>query len=231
MIMRLRAAAVHLLTATGAAFALLALIAAARGDWRWMFVWLGVALAVDTIDGPLARLVGVATVLPRWSGERLDLIVDFLTYVAVPAFALSQAGLLPMPFRLPAGIAILLSSLFHMADLESKTEAGYFVGFPSIWNVACLYLFAFMPPPFISLAIVVVLLVLTFVPILWVHPFRVAELRTFTVLVTALWGVAAIGAVANPFPSPLWVKMLLVVTAACLTAVGAFRFLRDLRAT
>jgi phosphatidylcholine synthase len=118
-----------------------------------------------------------------------------------------------------------------MADLESKTEEGYFVGFPSIWNVACLYLFAFMPPPFISLTIVAVFLVLTFVPILCVHPFRVAELRTFTMLITALWGVAAIGAVANPFPSPLWVKMLLVVTAACLTAVGAFRFLRDRRAT
>jgi hypothetical protein len=91
---RLRAAGVHLLTATGAAFALLALIAAKRGDWQLMFIWLGVALIVDTVDGPLARRVGVVKVLPRFSGERLDLIVDFLTYVAVPAFALSQSDLL-----------------------------------------------------------------------------------------------------------------------------------------
>ena len=113
-----------------------------------MFIWLGVALIVDTIDGPLARHVGVTRVLPRWSGERLDLIVDFLTYTAVPAFALSQADLLPEAYRLPAGIAVMLSSLFHMADQDSKTKEGYFVGFPAIWNVVCLYLFAFMPPPY-----------------------------------------------------------------------------------
>ena len=157
---RLSAAAVHLLTATGAAFALLALIAAAHGDWQWMFIWLGVALIVDTIDGPLARRVGVTRVLPRWSGERLDLIVDFLTYTAVPAFALSQADLLPEAYRLPAGIAVMMSSLFHMADQDSKTKEGYFVGFPAIWNVVCLYLFAFMPHPFVSLAIVTVFVVL-----------------------------------------------------------------------
>jgi phosphatidylcholine synthase len=223
---RLSAAAIHLLTASGAAFALLALIAASRSDWQWMFIWLGVALIVDTIDGPLARRVGVMRVLPRWSGERLDLIVDFLTYTAVPAFALSQADLLPEPYRLPAGIAVMLSSLFHMADQDSKTKEGYFVGFPAIWNVVCLYLFAFMPSPLVSLAIVAFFVVLTFVPILCVHPFRVAGLRGFSVLVTGLWVVAAIGAVANPFPSPLWVKVLLILTATCLTGVGAVRSLQ-----
>ena len=226
---RLSAAAIHFLTATGAAFALLALIAAARGDWQLMFVWLGVALIVDTIDGPLARRVGVTRVLPRWSGERLDLIVDFLTYTAVPAFALSQADLLPEAYRLPAGIAVMMSSLFHMADQDSKTKEGYFVGFPAIWNVVCLYLFAFMPHPFVSLAIVTVFVVLTFVPILCVHPFRVAGLRGFSVAVTALWLVAAIGAVANPFPSPLWVKALLAATALCLTGVGVIHSLGQRR--
>jgi len=222
----LGAAAVHLRTATGAAFALLALIAAAQADWRWMFIWLGVALIVDSIDGPLARRFSVTRVLPRWSGERLDLIVDFLTYVMVPAFALSQADLLPPPWRLPAGIAIVVSSLFHMADQESKTKEGYFVGFPAIWNVVCLY---FCIP---ALAIRRARHRCTFchahfVPILSVHPFRVAELRSFTRLVTALWAVAAIGAVANPFPSPLWVKVLLAATAAGLSGVGAFRALLD----
>ena len=192
-----------------------------------MFVWLGVALIVDTVDGPLARRVGAATVLPRWSGERLDLIVDFLTYVAVPAFALSQADILPEGFRLPAGIAVLMISLFHMADQKSKTTEGYFVGFPAIWNVVCLYLFAFMPPPVLALAIVAVLLALTFMPILCVHPFRVAAWRPIAMLLTVLWGVAAVGAVANPFPSPLWVRALLVVTAAGLAGIGAVRSIRD----
>jgi phosphatidylcholine synthase len=230
MIEGLSAAAIHLLTATGAAFALLALIAAACGEWQWMFIWLGVALIVDAIDGPLARRVGVVKVLPRWSGERLDLIVDFLTYVAVPAFALSRADLLPPAFRLPAGIAVMLSSLFHMADQQSKTKEGYFVGFPAIWNVICLYLFVFTPAPSLSLLLVAFFVVLTFVPILCVHPFRVAELRPFTLVMTGLWAVGAIGAAANPFPSPLWVKVLLIATAACLTGVGALHMLRAARA-
>ena len=227
---RLSAAIIHLLTATGAAFALLALMAAARGDWQSMFVWLGVALIVDTIDGPLARRVGVTRVLPRWSGERLDLIVDYLTYTAVPAFALTQADLLPEAYRLPAGVAVIMSSLFHMTDQDSKTKEGYFVGFPAIWNVVCLYLFAFMPPPFVSLAIVAVFVVLTFVPILCVHPFRVAELRGFSVAISALWLAAAIGAVANPFPSPLWVKVLMAATALCLTGIGAIHSLGQKKA-
>ena len=83
MIARLTAAAVHLLTASGAVLALLALRAVHQGDWRMMFVWLGAALIVDAADGPLARRLEVMTVLPRFSGERLDLIVDYLTYVVI----------------------------------------------------------------------------------------------------------------------------------------------------
>jgi phosphatidylcholine synthase len=229
--MRLRAAAVHLLTASGAVFALLALLATARGGWQEMFAWLGVALIVDAIDGPLARRVGVREILPRFSGERLDLIVDYLTYIAVPAFALTRAELLPEAWRFPTAAGVLLSSLFHMADQNSKTKEGYFVGFPAIWNVVLLYLFVFMPAPYLALAVVAVFIVLTFVPLLAVHPFRVAALRPFTLALTALWAVAAIGAAANPFPSPLWVKLLLAFTAIGLSAVGLQRALRDQRAS
>jgi phosphatidylcholine synthase len=226
MIARLGAASVHLLTATGAVLALLALRAVQAGDWQMMFVWLGIALAVDAIDGPLARLVGVKTVLPRFSGERLDLIVDYLTYVAVPAFALTQATLLPEGGRLPAAIAILLSSLFHVADLNSKTEEGYFVGFPAIWNVVLLYLFVLEPGPLISLLIVAFFVALTFVPILAVHPFRVERLRPLTCLVTLLWTGAAAAAVANSFPSPLWIQVVLLLSAAYFTGVGLYQWLR-----
>jgi phosphatidylcholine synthase len=226
MIARLGAASVHLLTATGAVLALLALRAASVGDWQIMFVWLGIALLVDAIDGPLARLLDVKTMLPRFSGERLDLIVDYLTYVAVPAFALTEASLLPEASRLPAAIAILLSSLFHVSDVNSKTEEGYFVGFPAIWNVVLLYLFALQPPALVSLAIVAFFVLLTFVPILAVHPFRVARLRPLTFLVTLLWSGAAVAAVANPFPSPLWVQALLLLTSAYFTGVGLYRWLQ-----
>jgi phosphatidylcholine synthase len=223
VIARIPASLVHVLTASGAALALMALLAATDGNWSQMFIWLGLALIVDGIDGPLARAAKVDQVLPRFSGVRLDLIVDYLTYVAVPAFALSRAELLPEAFRLPVAIAILLSSLFHVADRESKTGDGYFVGFPAIWNVVCLYLFAFMPPPAVALGVIVVLVAATFVPIHYVHPLRVARLRLVTLIVTALWTTGAIGAVLNPFPSPLWVELLLASTALYFIFIGAMR--------
>jgi phosphatidylcholine synthase len=225
MITRLGAASVHIFTASGALLALLALRAVHQADWRMMFVWLGAALVVDAIDGPLARRLAVKTVMPRFSGERLDLIVDYLTYVAVPAFALTEAPLLPEGARLPAAAAILLSSLFHVADVQSKTEEGYFVGFPAIWNIVLLYMFALEPAPLVSLALVGIFVLCTFVPILAVHPFRVARLRVLTCLVTAVWAGAAAAAIANPFPSPLWVQALLIVTAIYFAGVGVYRWL------
>ena len=223
MTARLRASLVHLLTASGAALALLALLAACRSDWQGMFIWLGLALIVDGIDGPLARKANVEIVLPRFSGERLDLIVDYLTYVAIPAFALARADILPEAFRLPAAIAILLSSLFHVVDRDSKTKDGYFVGFPAIWNIVCLYLFAFMLPPAVALVAILIFVAATFVPIHYVHPLRVERLRIPTLIITGLWSAAAIGAVLNPFASPLWVRFLLASTALYFIGIGVLR--------
>ncbi len=228
MFKRLSAASVHLLTAIGAVLALLALRAAHVGDWQMMFFWLGLALIVDAVDGPLARLLNVRAVLPRFSGERLDLIVDYLTYVAIPAFVLTEVDLLPQSARLPAAVAILLSGLFHVASIDSKSEEGFFVGFPAIWNIVLLYLFVLAPSPYVSIAIVALLVILTFVPILCVHPFRVQRLRLLTGLVTFVWLGAAAVAVAQPFPSPLWVQVLLLVTAVYFIGVGLFRSLRRL---
>lgn len=226
MTVRFGAALVHLLTASGAVLALLALRAVQQHDWQMMFVWLGLALIVDTVDGPLARRLKVATLFPRFSGERLDLIVDYLTYVVVPAYALTEAPLLPEATRLPAAAAILLSSLFHVADLNSKTEEGYFVGFPAIWNIVVLYLFALGLSPFASLVVVSGFVLLTFVPLFAVHPFRVSRLRPLTCVMTALWTAAAMAAVLNPFPSPLWIQLLLITTAAYLSAIGFYRVFR-----
>jgi len=223
---RLRAASVHILTAVGAVLALLALRAAHQADWQMMFVWLGIALIVDAIDGPLARLFDVKALLPRFSGERLDLIVDYLTYVAIPAFVLTETTLLPEAFQLPAAIAILLSGLFHVSDVNSKTDEGFFVGFPAIWNIVLLYLFVLGLPPVAAAAVVSGLVLLTFVPILYVHPFRVVHLRILTGLITLAWIVVAAVAVANPFPSALWIKIALLAAAAYFAAVGLSRSLR-----
>ncbi len=223
---RVRAASVHVLTAIGAVLALLALRAAHQADWQMMFVWLGIALLVDAVDGPLARAFDVKAVLPRFSGERLDLIVDYLTYVAIPAFVLTETDLLPELSRLPAAIAILLSGLFHVSDTGSKTEEGYFVGFPAIWNIVLLYLFVLGLPPLGALVLVASLVGLTFVPILCVHPFRVIRLRIVTALVALLWAIAATLAIANPFPSAPWVQVTLLAAAAYFAILGLWRSFR-----
>ena len=135
---RFAAFGVHALTAFGAVLGFQALLEAVAHNWEAAFAWLGAALVVDAVDGPLARRVGVKDILPRFSGERLDLIIDFITYVLVPAFIIHEARLVPDGLGLLAVSLILLSALFHFGDHENKTKDGFFVGFPAIWNIVAL---------------------------------------------------------------------------------------------
>jgi len=104
-----RVFAVHVLTASGAALAFLALLAAVGGAWELMFLSLGLALIVDGVDGTIARSLKAAELLPRWSGEVLDLVVDFVTYVFVPAYAIAASGLLPPVLAAGAGVLIVMT--------------------------------------------------------------------------------------------------------------------------
>ena len=137
--------AIHILTASGAALAFLALLAAVDRAWPAMFLWLGIALIVDAIDGPLARGFHIAAVLPRWSGDTLDLVVDFVTYVFVPAFAIANSGLLPNLLAPVAGVAIVVTGAIYFADRQMKMPGNYFRGFPAIWNTAAFYLLLLRP--------------------------------------------------------------------------------------
>lgn len=194
------AAAVHVFTALGSVCAFLAALAMIEHAWETGFAWLGVAFIIDGVDGWFARRVEVSKRLPRFSGEVLDLVVDYVTYVFVPVLALRQSGLLPGAGGLVLAAGILLSSLFHFADTASKDREYHFVGFPAIWNVVAFYLIAFGTGPLLASLVVSLAIVLTFVPWPWVHPLRVAELRPWTIAATLAWTVAAIGAVWHGFP-------------------------------
>src|SRR3954453_15976862 len=111
---------VHIFTASGAVLALLALLAGIKRDWSLMFWILGAALIIDGVDGTIARRLDVATRLPRWSGDVLDLVVDFVTYVFVPAFAISAGGLLPDLLAVPAAIVIVMTGALYFADRHMK---------------------------------------------------------------------------------------------------------------
>jgi phosphatidylcholine synthase len=215
--------AVHILTASGAALALLALMAAAERAWPAMFLWLGVALIVDAIDGPLARRYAVATLLPRWSGETLDLIVDFVTYVFVPAYAIAHAGALPAMLAAPAGVVIVVTGALYFADRSMKTADNYFRGFPALWNAAAFYLILLMPPPWLSALAVAVLAVATFLPFPFIHPLRVARLRNLNIGVLIAWAVLAIVALARDMAPGPWITSALCAIAVYVRGAGGLR--------
>lgn len=220
MFIRARAFAVHIFTAAGAALALAALLYAVRGQWAAMFLCLGIALIVDGIDGTIARWLKVAEVLPRWSGDVLDFVVDFATYVFVPAYAIAAGGLLPEPLALPAGIVIVVTGALYFADREMKTADNYFRGFPALWNVAAFYLFVLKPAPSLAAIIVVALAVLSFAPFKFLHPLRVARLRVLNIIGLILWSALALIAVLEDLAPGPWVAGGLVVTALYFLGVG-----------
>ncbi len=214
---------VHVLTAAGVIPAFLALIATADGDFAEAFVWLGIAFIIDGVDGPLARHFGTKKHAARFCGERLDLIIDYITYVVVPAFMIYKADLVPEDYKGVAAGLILLTSLYHFSDTESKTEDGFFVGFPAVWNVVVFYLFAIPAPPTIALALIVVLAALTFVPFKWIHPVRVQAFRPVTFVAMAVWAVTAIVVTAQGFPGSAVAQALLAATGLYAVAISFLR--------
>jgi phosphatidylcholine synthase len=188
-----------------------------------MFVWLGAALIIDGIDGTFARRLHVAEVLPRWSGEVLDLVVDILNYVFVPAYALAASGLLPDALAIPLGIVIVVTGSLYFADRLMKTSDYYFRGFPALWNLAAFYLFLLKPSPWLGAAAVAVLAALTFVPFHVVHPVRIAHLRALTTAAMIAWTLLAIYALAKNLEPGLWAVAGLCLLAICFVAVGFLR--------
>ncbi len=218
--MRILAFSVHVLTASGAALALLALMAAARGDYPMMFLFLGMALVVDAIDGPLARAARVAEILPRWSGDTLDLVVDFTTYVFIPAFVVADSPLLPDALAVPAAALIAVTGTLYFADRSMKTADNFFRGFPAVWNLVVFYLLLLKPNPWICVAAIVLFAILTFVPVRFVHPFRVRRLRAVTVVVLTLWAALAVAAVRQGLAPEPWVTFALCAIALYFLAAG-----------
>jgi phosphatidylcholine synthase len=196
---RAAALAVHVFTALGAGIALMAMLEAVRQHWTAMFGWLGLALIIDGIDGPLARTFDVARLQPNLSGDTLDLVVDFLTYVFIPAYAIAASNLLPPVSGTVLGVAIVVTSALYFADKRMKTDDNHFRGFPALWNAIAFHLFVLRPHPWVATAIVAVFVVLTFVPFSVMHPVRTIRFRAFNLVLIVIWGMLAIFALTQDF--------------------------------
>jgi phosphatidylcholine synthase len=219
---------VHLFTASGVVIAFLALAAISQSEWRVALLWLLAALAIDGVDGTLARWARVKEVVPRIDGEAFDLIVDYLNYVFVPAVFICAAGLVPGSLTLPLAAAILLSSVYVFVRRDMKTEDNYFRGFPALWNVVAFYLFAAQPGPMVGAAAVIVFAILSFAPIRFVHPFRVRDYQPWLQILALLWAAATL-ALLWPGWSPETNRLWLIASLAAAAALIALGLIRTLR--
>ncbi|MGA7809058.1 phosphatidylcholine synthase [Bradyrhizobium sp.] len=228
---RAAAFSVHVFTALGAGIALFALLEAVREHWAAMFAWLGVALVIDAADGPMARRLDVARLQPNWSGDVLDLVVDFVTYVFVPAYAVTASGLL-LPLAAPLlGAGIAVSGALYFADRRMKSTDNHFRGFPGLWNLAAFYLFLLQWPPALSSLAIAVLIVATFLPFRVLHPVRTVRLRWLTLTLIALWGILLFYTLARDFDvgSPVTIA-LCAIAVYVVASDSAIRLLRAFKA-
>ena len=202
---RLRAAFVHLYTASGAVLALLILVAAYNGN-AVQALWLMLAaLLIDSTDGLLARRLRVSEALPSFDGARLDDIVDYITYVFAPMILLWSIGFLPEgAYGLVVAALPLLASSYQFCRVDAKTEDHFFLGFPSYFNVVVFYAIVFDPGVGVVTAMILTCSLLVFVPIRYVYPTRTAAFRRLSLLLTALWLLSyAVILLQMPEPEPL----------------------------
>ncbi len=228
---RFKALSVHLFTATGAVFAMLAMLAAAAQEWSLMFLWLVVAFVVDGIDGPLARRFHVKRFAPEFDGNLLDLIIDYLTYVFIPAFALFRSGLMAGWTGWVAIIVITFASAMYFADTRMKTKDNSFSGFPGCWNMVVLVIFALKPGFWVILALVAVLAIAMFVPLKFIHPVRTRRWRHVSLPAALAWTFFAGWAAWTDFHPQSWVHWGLIVTSLYLLFAGIAQQIIPARAT
>ncbi len=200
---------------------MLAMLAAVESKWSLMFLWLVGAFFVDGIDGPLARHYDTKTNAPSFDGQLLDLIIDYLTYVFVPAYALFKSGLMPGWTGWFGICVITFASALYFADTRMKTKDNSFSGFPGCWNMVVLVLFALSPNFWVIVALVTVLAAAMFVPVKFIHPVRTVRWRLITLPTALAWVFFAGWAAWVDFDPQSWAHWGLVVTSVYLMVAGA----------
>jgi len=215
-----KALLVHLLTATGAIFAMLAMLAAVEEKWGLMFLWLVVAFVVDGMDGPLARRYRVKDNAPQYDGVLMDLIIDYLTYVFIPAYALFKSGLMPGWTGWFAIIVITFTSVIYFSDTRMKTKDNSFSGFPGCWNMVIIVLFATEPNFWLMLTLITAIAIAMFLPLKFVHPVRTERWRTISLPVAVAWTFFAGWAARVDFDPQSWAHWGLIGTSIYLLGAG-----------
>lgn len=206
---------------------MLAIVAAIAGDWAMMAIWLAAAFVVDGIDGPLARRFDVTDHAPEIDGVILDLVVDFLTYVVIPAYAIYASGLLPGWTGFAALILVPVASAIYFADTRMKTDDKSFMGFPGCWNMVALALLVLTPPWWITGLLILVLSVAMFLPVKFIHPVRTVQWRALSLGVAVMWTCGIVWAALSDFAANPALTVMIGVTSLYLICAGAVQQILD----
>jgi phosphatidylcholine synthase len=190
---------VHGYTALGLVAAGMIAVLLVRGGpeaFRWSFLLMVAATVVDATDGTMARRVRIKEAVPSFDGRRLDDLIDFLTYTFLPLLLIWRAEILPAGCE-PWLFLPLLASAYGFCQVQAKTDDGYFLGFPSLWNVVAVYLYALPFGAWISLAIVVVLAALTLVPSRYLYPSLPGTFNRIMTILAIPWTIALVWMIWN----------------------------------
>lgn len=215
---------IHLFTAAGAAAGFMALAAAVKGQFPAMFFWLGAAFLIDGVDGTFARLLKVEETAPEYDGKALDLVVDYLNYVIVPLVGVWRSGLVGDDLALGLALLVIVASSLYFADKRMKMADHFFRGFPALWNVVALYLFAFPMPLWASVSLIVALCALMFLRVPFPHPMRVRSFRALSIAFTCVWFASAVMAVAQGLKPDYIAQAGLIGSAAYFILLSLWRF-------
>lgn len=220
---RYQAMLAHIFTASGAIVGFLALERAFARDFQMMFGWLFIAFVIDGVDGTIARRVGVREKLPHIDGNILDSVIDFLTYVIVPVSAIWTAQIMPQPAALFAIAIILMCSAVYFSDQRMKTRDFWFRGFPALWQVVLFYLLAFGITGWWALVLLTFCCAGMFVPIVFVHPVRVNQLRVINFALMLVWFGFVGWIVWNNFAATWTMKFIVLAIAIHFIALPLWR--------
>jgi phosphatidylcholine synthase len=210
--------ALHAFTASGSLVGMAALVAVLDGSARLAIVWLLVAQLIDGIDGPLARRLLPDEATTNFDGYVLDLVIDFVTCVVVPAAFLWQFGLVPHDgFGMVVVALMLLSSSLWFSRTDQLSDDGWFRGFPTAWHMVIPTLWLLDGSHLTSSVVIVVLSLLTLTPIEFPHPVRARSWRAWNLASMTLWVWTVVAAVILVPDVPSFVRGLVLVGPSMVT--------------
>ena len=231
---KIAAWAVHGFTASGAVLGFLAIISIFNNDQVGSFLWLGLALLVDGLDGTIARKIGVTDKAPNIDGSTLDNLIDYLNYVIIPSLMIYWFQMVPNGWEIIIPAGVFAVSLYTFANINMKTEDYYFSGFPALWNIVVLYFYILNTNLYINLIVIIFLSILTFIPIKFVHPLRVIKLRNITIFFTIIWSATTLKLVTtipeiNLFSDEKIVLTIWIVCSFYFAAICGSRSIKDFK--